>query len=136
MGNLEHEATQAFQLYTVALFEEVGAKPKREVLEQYMCFAAAVWNATVLLTEYDDESVLQDLVLRVNRLAEPDRSRHLNLLLRLALSKARQFGEQRTLVRHVHVVRAANDELRVRAEILQADQWLASGEPLRMGLVE
>lgn len=130
------DGTEAFKLYTYALFEELGPKPKREVLEQHVCFAAAVWNALVVLGELEDETVLQNLVLKVKSLKEPDRSHYSDLLVKLALFKARRFGNDTGVLRHVHVVREASDELRIRAEILDVHHWVQTGEPLRMGIVE
>lgn len=135
MDATESSGTGGFQHFAYALFDEVGPKPTREVLEQHVCFAAAVWNAVVMLGELEDETVLQKLVREVKALEEPARSRFSNLLVKLALYKARRFAHDKSVLRNVHVTREEDDQLHIRAELLDVHAWVASGEPLRMGIV-
>ena len=113
----------------------LGANPPKDELEQWMCFAAAVWNATVVHQFLQDRSLVHDLCVKVESFPEPSKSVHSEMLLAMAEVKLTKFPSAGWVYRGVHVL-VAREGLRVRAEAISIREWIDSGRPMRMGLVQ
>jgi hypothetical protein len=130
------EAQSALFGFSKEHVSALNADGDRAALEQALCFAAAAWNAMVLVEALDDPFALADLVQKVESLGPPHCGALSEALWELCARKARAYAGCLWVYRHLHVVCGPAGELRVRCEALALSDWLATGEPLRMGLVD
>ncbi len=105
----------------------------RSVVEQLYCFAAAVWNAVVLLDVLGNPTAMTDILRRLHTLDDDGFSESFQLLDELCGLKELHYRDCIWVYRNVHVVRTA-DGLQVKAEALSLPEWLETKEPLRVGL--
>ncbi len=136
LEELTQRARQALVGFARDHVVAAGAMEDRERLEQSLCFAGAVWNAVVLMEALEDPEALADIAQRIDEVPSPHRDHLRAAMWALCERKLQDHRGQHWVYRHLHVVRGKGSELFVRCEALTLSAWLASGEPLRMGLVE
>ncbi len=113
-----------------------GAGEDRQLLEQTLCFCAAVWNAMVLVEALKDPFALAGILSNIEAVEGGHKGPLQQMVWELCERKVREHPGCFWVYRHLHVVRDAGGELRVRCEVLRLGEWLATGEPLRVGLME
>lgn len=112
----------------------VGPNPRREVLEQWMCFLAAVWNGMVIYAQLGEWEPIRDVMRKIDALDEPERTRTSEVFLEVVEKWLKAYRAAAWLYRHVHVAVREDGQLRVRAECVALGTWLHEGTTLRMGL--
>lgn len=127
-------ATQTFSQFITPVRARIGNAPSAEVLEQHVCFAAAVWNGVVLYQALDDLGPLADVMARIETMPVIERAEWSALLIELFTHKLETARDDLWLYRHAFVYRDKNDALRVSAEALDIVTFFLEGHPLRMGL--
>ncbi len=105
----------------------------RGTVEQLYCFAAAVWNAVVLLDVLGNPTPMTEIIRRLHTLDDDAFSQCFQLLDELCGLKELHYRDCIWVYRNVHVIRTAS-ELRVKAEALSLAEWIETKEPLRVGL--
>ncbi|MGA9523520.1 MAG: hypothetical protein WBV82_18810 [Myxococcaceae bacterium] len=105
----------------------------RSVVEQLYCFAAAVWNAVVLLDVLGNPTAMTEILRRLHTLDDNAFVECFQLLDELCGLKELHYRDCTWVYRNVHVVRTAS-ELQVKAEALSLADWMDTKEPLRVGL--
>jgi hypothetical protein len=128
------EAQGALEEFAGQVMSPVLEGANRATVEQAWCFAAAVWNAVVMLDALNNPVPMTEILRRLNTLDEEAFGPCVTLVDDLCGLKETHYRDCLWVYRNVHVVRA-DKGLDLKAEALPLADWLHSREPLFVGLV-
>ena len=113
-GRISQRLIEFAQPLIDGIVEETGAAPTEEQLRSLLSIAVAIWNAQVMEQVGRDNRYADQARQLLTSLPVPPEAR--NIVDEMLTRKAREFSDDLRYIGHFDVYKAADGELRVRAE--------------------